>query len=312
MPTFNQITDDTAEDPLDLPDWQWPSVADDHRRTNSDKSNIGIPADENCDWVIPYEQNSMLCSSSAGQVSYCHGSWETVSATSHGSSQSFQDPVYGQYHNPDSDPFAEGSNFLPVIANASSTQSMNELISLSSGAGPMADGYQIGTPDSITFTPETASPNPTLQYPDLQWPDKWAFRPDVESDAAQTDSLGSTGLDSMQTEQPTEFPSQYQYHDQVLRDLTLADHPNGSLRPVKELPGVDNTFDAPSTNYLDVPAVRPHLPHMDKSGQHLAVQQVNKKRKRFAPHKRDNVDKINSVRSIGACIRCALLHEPVS
>lgn len=308
MPTSDQVHDDIA-DPLAVGEDELQRWAEFYHRTNSDKSNLGIPAEDNSGWVLEPEQSPSADVPSVGQVSCSQGSWDTVSATSHGTSRSFQNPSYGQHLHPEGGYFAEASNALSRMVNVSSSHTLNEANSLYTMSSPdptMAES-RFRTPKPKIFTPDPSSTDGEVPLPS-DWMD-FINQIDVNIDFGNNASRMTGDLEPLHPNTSMEVLSPHQHPDQLLEGMTLA----GPIRrPIMEIPETNQVLSTLTTSYLEVPRVGSHSPRLKESGQVGAGQQPHKKRKRLAPHKRDNVDKINSVRKVGACIRCAVLHEKVS
>jgi len=314
MPRSGQAAD-LSEDSLDFDDYEFQRLVTERRRTDSDRSNFGILADEN-DYFrgLALQYDTSTGFPSASQAPCSQGSWETISATSHGT---FQRPVYNQYSQPTWEPLPAGTDTPHITLNgvpAGPVCEMNALdkspnvdspFSGSWGPGCSADSQTLAeSSNPINSTPDTLSPDPEGAFSDPQRFEDMDFADKIDLGEAQDGSLLYAGLSSAQT-----FPSVTRSETQNLyRDL-------GHLDIAGTYGGISQPSTEPSRSLALDPRSAPYasLHYLQTERNQISVPEPQTaKRKRQTSSKRHNVDKINSVRKSGACIRCAVLHEEVS
>lgn len=317
MPTLSQADDGNDAELLSFNSYEWQAVVIERRRTDSDRSNLGILADNDFFQGLNIAHDPSTDFSSATQTSLCQGSWETISATSHGTSCSFQEPIYGQYSQPTRVSLPAETSPPRITLNNFNTQPVNEISTIytrpDAGApigqsrvpdyGPYFQ-TQADSSDPLSSTPHTSSPDPDGVYINPQWMEDLGIATRIDLDGIQDHSLAYTGMEFAQTSSSTEFrgQAQHQYPD------------FGQLSPVKMRGGSPQAAIEPARAVAlgckHVPDASLYDAQTEGSQKQAGPQKT--KRKRQTSSKRDNVDKINSVRRSGACIRCAVLHEEVS
>lgn len=316
MPTPGQPTNNDAADLLDFDNQEWQSLVTERRRTDSDKSNLGIPADDDNFFQglnIGYDPSTDFLLPS--QASFCQGSWETVSATSHGTAHSFQEPIYGQCSQPRWAPLPIEIGQPRITLNDSSTYPNNASNTnrtrpdagspIDESRFPDHGAYSQTLADSsdpLCLTPHTSSPDPDNVYVDSQWMGYLDSANRTDPAEVQDHSLACLGTEFVQTS-PIESSVQTEHLYRDFRQLGQANIHGGNPQVAIEAPR------APALDCKQAPDASFHGSQTVGS-QRSAGPQASKKQQ--TPPRRENLDKINSVRKSGACIRCAVLHEPVS
>ncbi len=315
MPASGQPTNNDAADLLDFDPHELNNLVTERRRTDSDRSNLGIPADNN---NFFHRQHTPLTDfQSASQASVGQGSWERVSATSHGTSYFLWDGVYDQHSQPGSTSLTVGISpsymmfnewsSIPVYAannyytrpDAGSPRNESPAPSHLAYSQPPADSSD--PPRSI---PQTSSPEPDYSNLSTQCMKDLDLAGPVHFDGSQDDSLAFTGSEFAQFSSSVE-PSGQTYHlNQGLEQLNPAEthgsSPEAAIEPSSAL----------ALHCKQMPDANLHISHIEEN-QKLSEPQKTK-RKRQTASKRNNLEGINLVRDRGACIRCAVLHEKVS
>lgn len=288
------------------------------RRTDSDKSNLGIPADDD-DFLggLDLDFEPLTGFPSASQASRSQSSWETISATSHGTSHSFQNPVLDQHdqrwenlHIPKNPPLIT-LNGLPTQSVSGTDPVLKTLSTSSSSGGPWAPDHAVhsqglaDSPDPTSSTPNTLSPDSDREYFDPQWLRNIVFADRIGADEAQAAPQLYPGLVDERDFPPVDNVSQYQQLYQGLNHVDPTDTSSGASQPAIE--PLDSRGPE-SERALDASLQHSHA----RKSHDTAAKSQNTKRKRQSASARDNVDKINAVRKKGACLRCIILHEVVS
>lgn len=317
MPTPNQAVDENDADQWEFPCYEWQTLNTECRRTDSDRSSLGIPAD------YPFFQDPNIeCDPTtdfppASQTSYCQGSWQTVSATTHGTSRSLQEPNYGQYSLPirvclpaeNSTPRITVNDFntQPVVTTGSNYTRLDAGAPIDNSRAPDYGAYsqtQAVSSDPLSLTPHTSSPDPENVNVDPQWMEDMGFTTRIDLDDIQDRSLAYTGTEFAQTSSPMEVSGQTQHHypdfGQLSPIMRQGGSPQAAIEPASAV--ALDCKQAPDGNSY----------HTQTEGSQKQAGPQRTKRKRQSSSKRENVDEINSVRDKGACIRCAVLHEKVS
>lgn len=309
MPASGQPTNNDAADLLDFDPYELNNLVTERRRTDSDKSNLGIPADNN-DFF--HRQHTLLTDfQPASQASFVQGSWERVSATSHGTPHSVWDGVYDQHSQPGSTSLTVGISPLHMMPNewssipvyaannyytrpdAGSPRNESPALSHLAYSQPPADSSD--PPSSI---PQTSSPEPDCGYLGTPWMEDMDLAEPVGFGGSQDDSLAFTGMEFAQVSSSVESSGQTYHLNQGLEQLNPAEthgsSPEAAIEPSSAQQGPDASL---------------HHSQIEESPKLSEPQRT--KRKRQTSPKRDNLEEINLVRGRGACIRCSVLHEKV-
>lgn len=317
MPAPGPGTDDVA-DILDIDYSEFERWINERNQADLDKSNIGIPADES-DYFLgshnDHDPSNGLAS--ASQVSCGQSSWERISGTSHGTSASFQEPVYGGYSQPQWDSLLVAVNPPRITINDSTTRPIiarNVPCTAPHAGSALGDSwipsyatyYQTPAESSepMDSSPNTLSPDPDMEHPDPRWMEDMRFADRIDLEEAQDNSLTLAGPDVAPNLPSVETPGQARYPYRDLGQLNLAEDHGRRPYAATEPSSTKETSNALNVVCLNASDVGLHRPKTGE-GEGLAARPQKAKRKR------DNVDKINSVRKFGACIRCAVLHEQV-
>lgn len=295
MPSPNQAMDGRS-DPYE----QAQNLVSERRRTDSDKSNLGIPSDDNA-W---FGATSSVPSNS-------QGSWETISHTSHSPSVSIVDEINTQQYRP------EHGVHPPTMP-----QQAEQHIQYS---GEALD--QCWTPDpSLDFSHMRPSSYPMLTHAQTASPglinsiDGNLFChggmsvinvvQDIDYDLGahrvQTNSFG--GLQFSQGFQGQEPGISIEYScDNIVPPVTSAYETTGPrLVPLVNRPELEcgTTSNVPTPVHPDQ--------NTNSEGSPVTPGSHAKRFDATSSSQRHNIDEINVMRDTGACLPCKLLHEKVS
>ena len=269
-----------------------------NRRTNADRTQLGIPEDEG-----EYHENLLNPDNTLNIVTVAsQASWDRVSGTSHSPAYSMDDFVEKEDMPRSNQSFFE--SLLPmcttsVIAPVQAVQGANTSCAQWNGPQPIST--------HITCLSSQQSQPGFPQHADLS----------MEDYPLGGSPIGSLSwIDSSAPVQETYGESYDTMSPFANSNLPLAPNAPRGPSPMRLLPRqLDNLqFSDPVSPQSDVLANANLAPQLDETRSDSLSAVCNRKRKRSGQAStplRANLVKINGVRKVAACIRCRVLHEEV-